>query len=546
MGAVYLARDPAIGRRVAIKVLRTDDEDYRRRFRIEVNAAGALRHRHIVTIFDSGEHEGSPFLAMEFVPGETLAEKIARREILPLSEKLRFIIELCDGLAHAHRAGIVHRDVKPANVIIDNEDQSVKIVDFGIARVVGGGATTTQTGMMVGTPAYMAPEQILGQPVDHRCDVFATGCVLYELVAYEPAFPSKLGQGLMYYIVNVSPVDLSRLVPGIDPGIVAIVGRALHKDPKDRFAQIGEMSAALTTARDRLMEEDAAPSPKRRSATAVVGTLVVVLITVVAVWMASRGTEFDTDRGTAPVVTKPVTPPPTTGAQAASPPLTPPPAAVRPPETTAVPETRLRIDAPADAIVALDGASSAHDAVVRAGRHTLTIKRPGVIGTWEQTVTVAEGQSKTITPDLGAGTLLPAELPFPYESVTVDGRPVTGRTTALNGSLVAEFVPVTGSAAQRRRVSFRLRTGDQRELSALIPSGRLRFEVNPAAAVAIDAHTFGTTRAGSLPNIAIGNYTIRLARPDYPDFSADVRVTAGQEVLVRITWNSAARVWVRR
>src|SRR5262245_38175606 len=158
MGAVYLARDPAIGRRVAIKVLRTDDEDYRRRFRIEVNAAGALRHRHIVTIFDSGEHEGSPFLAMEFVPGETLAEKIARRESLPLSEKLRFVIELCDGLAHAHRAGIVHRDVKPANVIIDNEDQSVKIVDFGIARVVGGGATTTQTGMMVGTPAYMAPE----------------------------------------------------------------------------------------------------------------------------------------------------------------------------------------------------------------------------------------------------------------------------------------------------------------------------------------------------------------------------------------------------
>ena len=116
MGVVYLARDPQIGRQLAIKVLRTDDEEYRRRFKIEVNAAGGLRHRHIITVHDSGEHDGLPFLAMEYIPGETLADKIKRRAELPLAEKLRYIEELCDGLAHAHKAGIVHRDIKPANV----------------------------------------------------------------------------------------------------------------------------------------------------------------------------------------------------------------------------------------------------------------------------------------------------------------------------------------------------------------------------------------------------------------------------------------------
>lgn len=189
MGAVYLARDPTIGRKLAIKVLRTDDDEYRRRFKIEVRAAGALRHRHIITIFDSGEHEGSPFLAMEYIPGETLAEKIAKREPLPLSEKLRYIEELCEGLAHAHAAGIIHRDIKPANVIVDRDGDSVKIVDFGIARVADSGAT--QSGLLMGTLTYMSPEQVMGRRVDHRADLFSAGLVLYELLCYRSVSSSR-------------------------------------------------------------------------------------------------------------------------------------------------------------------------------------------------------------------------------------------------------------------------------------------------------------------------------------------------------------------
>jgi serine/threonine-protein kinase len=250
MGAVYLARDPAIGRQVAIKVLRTDDEEYRRRFAFEIKAAGALRHRNIITIFDSGEHEGSPFLAMEYIPGETLADKINRREPLPLAEKLRYISELCDGLAHAHAAGIVHRDIKPANVIIDAQTNSLKIVDFGIARV--GDATVTQTGLVVGTLSYMSPENVRGQRVDQRSDVYAVGLVLYELVCYRRAFPGSLDDGLMYRILYENPADLRTVHPHLDDAIITIVERSLNKNPEHRYADAGQMAEALRAARSGL------------------------------------------------------------------------------------------------------------------------------------------------------------------------------------------------------------------------------------------------------------------------------------------------------
>ena len=166
---------------------------------------------------------------MEYVPGETLAQKIAQRLPLPLTEKLRFIIELCDGLAHAHRAGVVHRDIKPANVIVDDDDDAVKIVDFGIARVTGGSSVMTQSGLMVGTPAYMAPEQIRGRGVDQRSDIFGTGCVLYELVSYTRAFPGSLDDGLMYRILYEPPQPLADVVIGLDAHVIAIVDRALRK-----------------------------------------------------------------------------------------------------------------------------------------------------------------------------------------------------------------------------------------------------------------------------------------------------------------------------
>jgi hypothetical protein len=206
----------------------------------------------------------------------------------------------------------------------------------------------------------------------------------------------------------------------------------------------------------------------------------------------------------------------------------------------------LRIDAPADAVVTLDGAASARDTVVRAGTYTLRARRPGVIGTREQRVSVAEGQTRTITPDLGTGTVVRGDLPFPYTSATVNGEPVTGRTPALNGQLVAEFVSEAGSAAQRQRIPFELATGAERDLSTLVPRGSLRFEVAPAADVSIDVRTFGNSTEGSLARVAAGEYTIRLVRAGYRDFTDRVRVSAGDDLVLRYGYNFATGSWVRR
>src|SRR5262245_31429763 len=194
MGDLYLASDPNTNRLVAIKLLNAtlDSTELRERFAREARALAALNHPNIVGIYDTGEFEDSPFIVMEYVRGETLAELIRRRATLSISQKLKLMAELCAGLAQAHEVGIIHRDVKPANLMVDQQGR-LKILDFGIARVAEGhrtrvGHPLTQVNMMIGTPGYMSPEQIEGGEVDHRSDIFAVGAVCYELLSYDAAF----------------------------------------------------------------------------------------------------------------------------------------------------------------------------------------------------------------------------------------------------------------------------------------------------------------------------------------------------------------------
>src|SRR5262249_52448398 len=202
MGVVYRARDPRIGRMVAIKLLRISDEGIAERFLQEARSAGNLNHRNIVTIYDYGEHEEQPFIVMEFVDGTTLAEQIRKQARLTLGRKLDLVLQLAAGLDYAHGNGIIHRDVKPANLITDRSGV-LKILDFGIARVADSGLT--QSGVMMGTPNYMSPEQITGAPVDRRSDIFAVGLVFYELLAYRPAFAGETAHSVIHSIVNDAP-----------------------------------------------------------------------------------------------------------------------------------------------------------------------------------------------------------------------------------------------------------------------------------------------------------------------------------------------------
>ena len=253
MGSVYLAHDPGLGRGVAIKLLRgpvfDEDDELLARFLREARATANLRHQNIVTVYDVGQHEQQPFIAMEYVAGDSMATLVRERRPIPLVTRIDYLEQVCAGLHFAHRAGIVHRDVKPANLMVDTQGV-VRILDFGIARLDGSGMT--RDGALMGTLNYMSPEQMMGRALDHRSDIFAVGAVAYELIACQQAFPGTLEEGLLDRLPHEPPVPLASLCPGLDAALEAVVMRALEKKPEHRFPDLAEMQAALAAARQAI------------------------------------------------------------------------------------------------------------------------------------------------------------------------------------------------------------------------------------------------------------------------------------------------------
>lgn len=251
MGAVYLGRDPELDRQVAIKVIREEvhDQEVLDRFFREARAAAALRHPNIITIYASGQHEHQPYMVMEFIDGDSLADIIRKRRSVKLVEKLSFLEQICAGLHFAHRAGIVHRDIKPANVMVDR-DGVVRILDFGIARIEG--SAMTQDGALMGSLNYMSPEQMLGRPVDHRSDIFSVGAVAYELVCNQQAFKGGLNDGLLQRLPHEDPPLLCDLYPGLPRELEQVIMRALQKAPENRYQDLAEMRSALLNVHHEL------------------------------------------------------------------------------------------------------------------------------------------------------------------------------------------------------------------------------------------------------------------------------------------------------
>ena len=252
MGTVYLATDPLLRRTVAIKLLTVHDDELRERFAREARSAASLRHNNIVTIYDVGEDEGKPFLAMEFIDGESMAELIRRRGATDVEKRLRLMIDLCSGLGYAHRNGIIHRDIKPGNLMITSEGP-LKILDFGLARITTDGTSTglTTAGSILGTPHYMSPEQIEGRPVDQRSDIFAVGLVLYELLTYQRAYTGESAHVVLHHIITKSPRPMQELVPDIDPELVRIVDKATDKTPDRRYQDLAALAADIERVRER-------------------------------------------------------------------------------------------------------------------------------------------------------------------------------------------------------------------------------------------------------------------------------------------------------
>jgi predicted Ser/Thr protein kinase/tetratricopeptide (TPR) repeat protein len=252
MGIVYRAHDTLLQRIVAVKVISTPvdtDPEPRERFFREARAAGQLSHKNIITIYDLGEHEGQPYLAMEFLTGQDLAARMTDPQRMSLRRKLEVATEMCEGLDYAHAHGVVHRDIKPGNIFL-TDSGTVKIVDFGLARLVT--SDLTRSHMMMGTVNYMAPEQIRGERVDHRADIFSTGVVLYELLSGRRAFDGDSFASTLYRILEQPPEPLRNIDPTLPLEIVQIVDRALAKPRDERYQHTSEILLDLAVFRQQL------------------------------------------------------------------------------------------------------------------------------------------------------------------------------------------------------------------------------------------------------------------------------------------------------
>jgi predicted Ser/Thr protein kinase len=247
MGTVYRAKDPAMDRVVALKtiislVLASEHgDDFRERFYREARAAGALTHPGIVPVFDVGEHEGLPFLVMEFISGKTLADTVRKGERMTLDRACEIGQKIAEALGYAHHHGVVHRDIKPANILLTSREthgiERPKITDFGVAKLAAG--HTTLTGQILGTPAFMPPEQFTGAPIDGRADIFSLGVVLYWLATGEQPFPGESMTAVSYKVVHTEPVPPRKLNPSIPLKLESIILKCLAKNPDERY-QTGE------------------------------------------------------------------------------------------------------------------------------------------------------------------------------------------------------------------------------------------------------------------------------------------------------------------
>lgn len=246
MGIVYRGYDEALEREVAVKTLTAEgilDADHRQRFQIEARAAAKLQHPNIVTVFELGEDRGIPFIAMELLPGADLEALMRSGEEMLLREKLEVVVQVCRGLFYAHERGIVHRDVKPSNIRL-LEDGTAKIMDFGIAKL--GASGLTKTGMMVGTVNYMSPEQIRGEVLDGRSDLFSVGVILYELLSGRRPFPGDSPTSVLYKIINEPAPPLEVDCGSCTEALRGIVGRALTKNPDGRPANLDHLAQELS------------------------------------------------------------------------------------------------------------------------------------------------------------------------------------------------------------------------------------------------------------------------------------------------------------
>ena len=371
MGTVWRARDTLLGRDVAVKLLHeglASDAAFAERFRREARSAASLAHLNIVTVYDSGEHDGVPFIVMELVDGESLHARIRRDGPLSVRDTVRVARAVLAALGHAHTRGLVHRDMKPGNVLI-SQAGDLKVVDFGIAKGAGEGTSVTRTGALMGTAAYLSPEQVEGHQATPRSDLYALGCLMFAALTATPPYEGDSAVAVAMKHLRDPIPSVRQRRPDVPEEVELVVTRALEKDPGRRFATAAEMDAGLRRIAPGVLPDTAptivmpAPDttvamsgtevitqrrePRRRPmpppSGRLIGALAAMLLAAAAIWllvayMSNRPTTLESPLPTEPVPTVSATLPPLT-----TPPATPPPT---PPPTPAPTSTQPALDLP--------------------------------------------------------------------------------------------------------------------------------------------------------------------------------------------------------
>ena len=290
MAMVYKAYDPHINRSVALKILKEEhclDEEHKRRFLKEGEAAGALAHPNIVTIYDVGSIEGAPYIMMELLEGRNLGDTLDEGEKLSTLKVVNIAMQLASALDYAHAKGVVHRDLKPDNIMLTTDNETIKIADFGVARMANAlDKETTQVGMMLGTPRYMSPEQASGLPIDGCSDLFTVGVILYELITGQKAFDAESMPTLIMQIVKKDPIPIRQISSDTPVGLQKIINKLLQKKPEKRFQSGQDLYAALQ--RELLIlkdteEEQRGYVPLQIKWTAIMGAIVALTMALSSV-----------------------------------------------------------------------------------------------------------------------------------------------------------------------------------------------------------------------------------------------------------------------
>ncbi|MEH6638024.1 MAG: protein kinase [Porticoccaceae bacterium] len=286
MADVYETYDPEINRSAALKLLKEDkliDKEYLSRFLTEAKAAGALTHPNIVTVYDVGKIDETPYIMMELLEGITLSNLLQNNDRLPIKTLLNISMQIASALDYAHNMGIVHRDIKPDNIIYHEQHGTVKIADFGIAHLEDSGEQEqTLAGTILGTPRYMSPEQAKGEPIDGRSDLFSLGVILYELLTGHKAFSADSIPTLILQIIQKDPTPIRQYYPEAPAGLQSIIGKLLHKKPAKRFQTGAELYDALEKELRVLRDDEDASSylPMQIKWTAAIGAIVAVIMVV--------------------------------------------------------------------------------------------------------------------------------------------------------------------------------------------------------------------------------------------------------------------------